>query len=141
MAQDQGLNAIDKAVATALEAAAITALVPATRHWNMVVPTDNATWPVIVFGFFDSDNEAMAFSSDGQSMLYTIKAIAKGSTDVGNPGEIAAEIDTVFHRGTLSPTGQTVYGVHRVRHLSFIENDEGNTPYVHRGAVYKIWVN
>lgn len=140
MAEDQGLNAIEKGIFAALDTAAITALVPASRHHNMLVPTDEATYPVIVVAFMDSDREGAGLSTDGQSLLYIVKAIARGETDVGEVGEIAAEIDTVLHSGTITATGHTVYGVKRQRHLRFMEHDNANKPYVTAGAIYRIWM-
>lgn len=141
---DTGLNAIEKGLRAALAAnAALVALVPAARHWNMLVPPES-TFPAVVIQLMTSDFEGRGFGQDAQSFDYMVKGIAKGGTSgtdqVAASGDIAQQIDAALHNATLTATGYTPYGCKRQRWVRYTESDEGRTPYVHSGAVYRVWV-
>ena len=140
MATDTDFNAIEKGIFAKLNVAGVTALVPAARHWNMLVPP-SSTYPVVVVQFMDSDDAARGMGFDAESAAYLVKAIASGDPTVAAAGEVAAAIDTALHGATLTATGFTVYRCSRVRRVRYMEYDSQRVPYVHAGAVYRIWMH
>ena len=140
MSVDAGVNAVEKGIAAALDVAAVIAIVPSARHYNMLPPT-NAIYPVIVFNLLESDAEGRGFAEDAQSFRYMIKCIAKGDPSVVTAGDCADEIDTAIDQVTLTVTGATAYKARRESHLRYMEFDQQNEPIVHCGAVYRIWTH
>lgn len=140
---DAGLNAIEKGILTALNVVGVTALVPAVRHYNMLVPPDG-TYPAIVLSLHDNDNEGRAFGQDAGSYDYLVKGITRQGTSgagvVEVAGDIAAAIDAALHNASLTSTGYTPYACKRQRWVRYPEYDEGRVLYVHSGAVYRIWL-
>lgn len=141
---DSGINAIEKALRSALNTAGLIALVPQARHWNMLVPPAS-TFPALVFSMQDNDATGRAFGQDAMAFDYLVKGITKGGTSgadaVETAGDIAQQIDLALHNTTMTPTGYTkAYKVQRQRWVRYTEYDEGRVPYVHCGAVYRVWV-
>lgn len=141
---DAGLNAIEKGLRAALAAnSTLVALVPAARHWNMLLPPES-TFPAVVIQLMSSDFEGRGFGQEAQALEYMVKGITRGGVSavdqVAVSGDIAQQIDLALHNAVLTATGYTPYGCKRQRWVRYTESDEGRVPYVHSGAVYRVWV-
>lgn len=139
---DAGLNAVEKVLLAKLQAStALQNLVGnPIRGYNMLIPTRLSTFPVIVFQFMSSDFEGRAFSGDAESYDYLVKGVTTGAPTVVTAGDIAEGIDAALHGATLAPTGYvSIYAVKRQRWVRYVEQADNREPYMHAGAVYRLW--
>jgi len=139
LVSDVGLNAVEIALVAKLAAdGGVTALVPATNHYNSMVPPDGS-FPAIIFQLVGHDRRAEAMDSDAESLLYNIKCITKGEASPNTVGATADAIDTLFEKGTLAPTGWSIYAIRRERRIRYVEYDDEKNPIWHDGAQYRLW--
>lgn len=138
-----GIDAVEAGIFSKINVSGVTTLVPAARHCAGIVPREMA-YPVIVVQLMDSNDEGSAFADDAESYLYLVKAITRGEYSFAAVGEIAEQIDIALNRASFSVTGfdSGVYGILRERRIRYPEQGdagEATRPYMHAGALYRLW--
>lgn len=111
---------------------ALTSLLGGTTIYNGVIPRGGSL-PAVVFSFV-SGLEDYITPTDAQTYVYMVKGLA---TTQAAAGELAAAINTLLHKATLTIAGHTNFASKRVRIVRYGELDPALHSIAHAGGDYE----
>ena len=128
------MNALETALYTQLTGGtALTALLAGTTSVYNTQAPPGAAFPYVVFNLASGLTENVD-DNERDDLYYTVKGV--GTATMGQVGNIAAQLDSLLHKQSLSVSGYTNLWQRRTARVQYAEVDAGIT-YYHQGGTYR----
>ena len=131
------MNETNQAIFQKLQAGtALTALLAGTASIYHLQPPDNTSMPYVIFNLQGGGDENMT-PSRMKNLVYFIRGYSTSSA--GAAGSIDAQIDSLFHGGTMAVTGwNDPFWINRESDFEQIENMPSGEKAYMAGAFYRL---
>ena len=130
------MNEVNQAIFQKLQAGtALTALLAGTTSIYHLQPPDNTAMPYVIFNLQGGGDENQT-PSRMKNLVYFIRGYSSASAAAA--GSIDAQVDSLFHGGTIGVSGWNPFWLNREVDLENIENlPSGEKAYM-AGGMYRL---